>query len=94
VAEIGVRPVLDADRLQNPTTEVTARDEQKVIANLLEALDYPDGIGLAAGKRYHLTRQELLNAPLSISPQKALLFGNFSTKYGSDSPRRCCFLVG
>jgi hypothetical protein len=46
---------LTAQRLLDPDTEVTARQEQTVIRNLLAAVDDPDGLGLEAGSRYHLT---------------------------------------
>ena len=68
-AEVCLRGTgLDMYRLQNPSSDVTARDEQIVIANLLEALDYPDGIGLAAGKRYHLTTYGIWGFALISSP--------------------------
>jgi AraC-like DNA-binding protein len=59
---------LDWDRLQDPSAEVTARDEQTVIANLLGALDHPDDIGLEAGKRYHLTTYGIWGFALISSP--------------------------
>jgi AraC-like DNA-binding protein len=46
---------LTEDGLRNPECAVTAHQELRVIANLLEATGDPPGIGLEAGTRYHLT---------------------------------------
>jgi AraC-like DNA-binding protein len=46
---------LTADRLRDPATTVTAKEELAVITNLLAALGNPPGLGLEAGVRYHLT---------------------------------------
>jgi AraC-like DNA-binding protein len=46
---------LTEDGLHDPNCAVTAQQELRVIANLLEATGDPPGIGLDAGARYHLT---------------------------------------
>jgi AraC-like DNA-binding protein len=68
-AEVCLRGTgLRMDRLREPTAEVTARDEQNVIANLLDALDHPDDLGLEAGDRYHLTTYGIWGFALISSP--------------------------
>jgi AraC-like DNA-binding protein len=68
-AEVCLRGTrLDADRLQDASAEVTARDERTVITNLLGALGHPDDIGLEAGKRYHLTTYGIWGFALISSP--------------------------
>lgn len=59
---------LDVDRLRRPNAEVTARQEQTVIANVLETLDYPDDLGLQVGNRYHLTSYGIFGFALISSP--------------------------
>ena len=68
-AEVCLRGTgLRMDLLQLPTTEVTARDEQQVITNLLDALGHPDDLGLQAGNRYHLTTYGIFGFALISSP--------------------------
>ncbi|NMN93752.1 AraC family transcriptional regulator [Nocardiaceae bacterium YC2-7] len=57
-----------ADRLQQPNAEVTGRDEQLVIANLLDALGNRAGLGVEAGNRYHLTTYGIWGFALISSP--------------------------
>ncbi|MBJ8348657.1 AraC family transcriptional regulator [Antrihabitans sp. YC2-6] len=59
---------LTVDLLRQPDAEVTARQEQTVIANLLEELDYPDDLGLQVGNRYHLTTYGIFGFALISSP--------------------------
>src|SRR5882757_4907437 len=61
-AERGVAPAvclartgLTEEALRAVATEVTAKQELIVVANLLEALVDPPGLGIEAGVRYHLT---------------------------------------
>jgi AraC-like DNA-binding protein len=46
---------LTEDALRDPDCLVTAHQELRVIGNLLEATGDPPGIGIDAGRRYHLT---------------------------------------
>jgi AraC-like DNA-binding protein len=61
-AERGVEPArclrgtgVDLATLADPEAEVTAAQELRAIANLLAAVDEPEGLGLEAGRRYRLT---------------------------------------
>jgi AraC-like DNA-binding protein len=57
-----------AEQLLNPDLEVSAKQELRVIANLLDALDDPAGLGLEAGARYHLTAYGIYGFALISSP--------------------------
>lgn len=54
--------------LQSPSAEVTARQELAVVTNLLEALDYPDDLGVEAGLRYRLATYGIFGFALISSP--------------------------
>lgn len=57
-----------AEQLLNPDLEVSAKQELRVIANLLDALGDPAGLGLEAGTRYHLTAYGIYGFALISSP--------------------------
>jgi AraC-like DNA-binding protein len=59
---------LRADDLNRPEQHVTGEQELMVIANLLEALGDPPGLGLEAGVRYHLTTYGIWGFALISSP--------------------------
>lgn len=74
-AEQGVPPAellrgtrLRADQLTDPATEVTARQELVLVGNLVDALDGRPGLGLEAGRHYHLTAYGLWGFMLISSP--------------------------
>jgi AraC-like DNA-binding protein len=46
---------IDGASLSDPYAEITAHQELRVIENLVDALDDPEGVGLEAGIRYRLT---------------------------------------
>lgn len=54
--------------LQSPSAEVTARQELTVVTNLLEALDYPDDLGVEVGLRYRLATYGIFGFALISSP--------------------------
>jgi AraC-like DNA-binding protein len=54
--------------LQQPGTEVTARQELTVVTNLLEALGYPDDLGVEVGLRYRLATYGIFGFALISSP--------------------------
>jgi AraC-like DNA-binding protein len=54
--------------LQRPGAEVTARQELTVVTNLLEALDYPDDLGVEVGLRYRLATYGIFGFALISSP--------------------------
>ncbi|MBV2155402.1 AraC family transcriptional regulator [Kitasatospora sp. SUK 42] len=64
LAGTGVR----AEQLHDPDVEVTARQELTLVANLLDALGHPPGLGLEAGQRYHLTTYGIWGFALISSP--------------------------
>jgi len=55
-------------QLDDPSGEVSAAQELRIIENLLEALDRPAGLGLEAGVRYHLTTYGIWGFALVSSP--------------------------
>ncbi|MES4907764.1 MULTISPECIES: AraC family transcriptional regulator [unclassified Streptomyces] len=59
---------LRPDHLDDPHKEVSATQELAVIGNLLKALDYPPGLGLEVGARYHLTTYGIWGFALISSP--------------------------
>jgi len=59
---------LRLDDLNRPEQHVTGEQELMIIANLLEALDDPPGLGLEAGVRYHLTTYGIWGFALISSP--------------------------
>src|SRR5882757_5640871 len=74
-AERGVAPAvclartgLTEEALRAVATEVTAKQELIVVANLLEALVDPPGLGIEAGVRYHLTTYGIWGFALISSP--------------------------
>jgi AraC-like DNA-binding protein len=74
-AEHGVAPDvclartgLRADDLRVVAVEVTAKQELTVIANLVDALGNPPGLGVEAGARYHLTTYGIWGFALFSSP--------------------------
>lgn len=54
--------------LDDPRGEVRPAEELRVIANLVEALDDPPGLGIEAGVRYHLTTYGIWGFALISSP--------------------------
>jgi len=62
------RSRLSEQRLREPGTTVSARQELSVIENLLRALGDPPGLGLQAGVRYHLTTYGIWGYALISSP--------------------------
>ncbi|WP_309226896.1 MULTISPECIES: AraC family transcriptional regulator [unclassified Mycolicibacterium] len=54
--------------LQSPSAEVTARQELTVVTNLLEALEYPDDLGVDVGLRYRLATYGIFGFALISSP--------------------------
>jgi len=54
--------------LQSPSAEVTARQELTVVTNLLEALDYPDDLGVEVVLRYRLATYGIFGFALISSP--------------------------
>ena len=54
--------------LEDPATEVSARQELDVIAHLVDAVGDDSGLGLVAGTRYHLTAYGLWGFMLLSSP--------------------------
>lgn len=74
-AEHGVPPELclartglRLDALRDPNVEVSAKQELTVVANLLDALGDPPGLGVEAGVRYHLTTYGIWGFALISSP--------------------------
>ena len=74
-AEHGVPPErclartgLRLEVLRDPNVEVSAKQELTVVANLLEALGDPPGLGVEAGVRYHLTTYGIWGFALISSP--------------------------
>ena len=59
---------LDEAALREAGTEVTARQEQSVVSNLLAATDSRDHLGLDAGSRFHLTSFGFWGFALVSSP--------------------------
>jgi AraC-like DNA-binding protein len=59
---------ISTDQLQQPGAEITAREEQRVITNMLDALGDPAGLGVEAGNRYHLTTYGIWGFALISSP--------------------------
>lgn len=55
-------------QLDDPHTEVSAAQELSVIANLLDALGHPPGLGLEVGAQYHLTTYGIWGFALISSP--------------------------
>ena len=68
-AEVALKSTgLVAERLRDPSTTVSARQELAVIANLLRALGDPAGLGLEAGIGYHLTTYGIWGFAMISSP--------------------------
>lgn len=74
-AERDVRPEslftgtrLSVRAVKKPGAEVTARQELRFIANLLEELDDPEALGIEAGNHYHLTIYGIFGFALVSSP--------------------------
>lgn len=59
---------LRREQLATPGTEVNAKQELALIANLLDALGDPPGLGVEAGTRYHLTAYGIWGFALISSP--------------------------
>lgn len=59
---------LQPEQLADPGTEVSARQELTLIANMLDALGDPPGLGIEAGTRYHLTAYGIWGFALISSP--------------------------
>jgi hypothetical protein len=59
---------LRLDRLAEPIAEVSARQELRVIANMLDALGDSPGLGVEAGVRYRLTAYGIWGFALISSP--------------------------
>lgn len=59
---------LDAAELRRPDAEVSPRQELAVIANLVDAVDDPTGLGATAGMRYQLTTYGMFGFALLSSP--------------------------
>lgn len=59
---------LNPDRLRQPGSEVTARQERVVIRNLIELLGEDRCLGLEAGSRYHLTMYGIWGFAMLSSP--------------------------
>ena len=59
---------LPPEQLDDPNAEVSAKQELTVIANLLDALGDPPGLGLEAGTRYRLTAYGIWGFALISSP--------------------------
>ncbi|SNR36452.1 transcriptional regulator, AraC family [Haloechinothrix alba] len=57
-----------AEQLEDPSTELTAAQELTITRNLLDALGHPEGLGLRAGARYHLTTHGIWGFALISSP--------------------------
>ncbi len=57
-----------ADALEQPSTEVEARQELQVIRNVVRALPQIPDLGLIAGTRYHLTAYGIWGFALISSP--------------------------
>jgi AraC-like DNA-binding protein len=53
--------------LTDPAAEITAAQELRLIENLLAAVDDPEGLGLQAGARYHLTTYGIYSYALLAS---------------------------
>jgi AraC-like DNA-binding protein len=64
LAEIGLR----REQLEDPTVEVTPRQELMFATSVLEAVGYPPGLGLELGQRYHLTTYGIWGFALASSP--------------------------
>jgi AraC-like DNA-binding protein len=64
LAGTGLRP----DDLRQPDRMVTGDQELVIIANILDALGDPPGLGLQAGLRYHLTTYGIWGFALISSP--------------------------
>jgi AraC-like DNA-binding protein len=62
------RTGLRLEVLRDPNVEVTAKQELTVVANLLDALGDPPGLGIEAGVRYHLTTYGIWGFALISSP--------------------------
>jgi AraC-like DNA-binding protein len=60
----GLRP----EELKDASVTVSAKQELTVIANLIEALGDPPGLGLEAGIRYHLTTYGIWGFAMISSP--------------------------
>ncbi len=59
---------LERQQLDDPSGEISAAQELRIIENLLDALDHPRGLGLEAGVRYHLTTYGIWGFALVSSP--------------------------
>lgn len=60
----GIRPT----DLGDPHAEISAEQELTVVANLLDALGNPPGLGLEAGARYHLATHGMWGFAMISSP--------------------------
>jgi AraC-like DNA-binding protein len=58
---------IDRRALTDPTAEITAAQELRLIKNLVAAVDDPEGLGLQAGARYHLTTYGIYSYALLAS---------------------------
>jgi AraC-like DNA-binding protein len=68
-AEVALRSTgLTTEMLRDTSATVSARQELTVIANLLQALGDPPGLGLEAGIRYHLTTYGIWGFAMISSP--------------------------
>jgi hypothetical protein len=68
-AEICLRRTgIREEMLRDPNLTVTAEQELTVVANLLDALGDPPGLGLEAGIRYHLTTYGIWGFAMISSP--------------------------
>ncbi|MCW4355920.1 AraC family transcriptional regulator [Hoyosella sp. YIM 151337] len=54
--------------LRNPATEVDARQELRIISNIVDALHSEPGLGLEVGRQYHLTTYGIWGFALISSP--------------------------
>lgn len=59
---------LTRELLDDPQATVTAEQELRLTANLLEALGHPPGFGVEAGSRYHATTHGMWGFALISSP--------------------------
>jgi AraC-like DNA-binding protein len=74
-AERGVRPEslftgtkLSTRAVKKPGAEVTARQELRVVANLLDELGDPEALGIELGNHYHLPVYGIFGFALASSP--------------------------
>lgn len=84
---------LRPEDLADPHAEISAKQELTVVANLLDALGNPPGLGLEAGVRYHLSTHGIWGFALISSPtlRSALALGlryiDLSFSLGRVQPR-------